>query len=230
MKENKKELLDKISKQSKKGNKFESLVLNLALQKLDSENFEMEDKAVYTADGKRLIYILGDETNVKIREGVEVIGEMAVAKKKNMKALTLPASLKKIEREAFMDCDALVSVTIPASVEEIDAYAFEDCDSLKSVYFEKMPKELNRKAFAECERLHEISVPEEGVRAIRKALHYTDGDTDFIVVGRTADGQKTEPKSSRTPEKPKVEKKEKVIKEVAKTKDIKENKKVDKRK
>jgi hypothetical protein len=200
MKENKKDILEKIAKQSKKGNKFESMVLNLALQKLDSENFQMEDKAVLTADGKRLVYILGDEAEVTIKDGVEVIGEMAIAKKKNLKTLHLPQGLKKIERDALVDCDALITVTIPASVEEIEAYAFADCDALKTVYFEKVPKELNRKAFADCDRLHEISVPEDGVKAIRKALHFTDGDTDFIVTGRPAE-VKTTPKDKKTDKK-----------------------------
>ncbi len=244
MKETKKDILEKISKQSKKGNKFESLVINLALQKLESENFKMEDKAVYTSDGKRLIYILGDDADIKVSEGTEIIGEMAVAKKKNMKTLTLPQGLKKIERDAFLDCDALVSVTIPASVEEIEAYAFADCDALKSVVFEGMPKELNRKAFAECERLHDISVPADGVKAIRKALHFTDGDTDFIVVGREEVGEpsahkaKTDSgkaqadhgKASPGDAKGKADKNESPGKEAPKPKEAKEEKKNDKKK
>lgn len=184
MKEYKKELLDKIGKLSKKGSKFESKVLNLALQKLDAGDYVFDGPAVYTADRKRLVYILGNEATVDIPEGVETIGEMAVAHKKNLSALSLPSTLKLIERDAFCDCDALTQVVIPASVERIEAYAFADCDVLKSVYFEAVPKELNRKAFADCERLHDISVPAGGVKPIRKALHMVDGDTDFIVAGR----------------------------------------------
>ena len=40
MKENKKAILDILKKKSKKDGKFENLVLNLALQKIDSDNFE----------------------------------------------------------------------------------------------------------------------------------------------------------------------------------------------
>lgn len=40
MKENKKAILEILKKKSKKDGKFESLVLNLALQKIDSDSFE----------------------------------------------------------------------------------------------------------------------------------------------------------------------------------------------
>lgn len=181
---NKKEILDKIGKLSKKGTKFESLVINRVLQRLDTEDFLIGDGTVCTSDHKRLIYVLGDDPEISVAEGVEVIGEMAAAKKKNLKSVTFPNSLKKIERDAFTDCDALESIRIPASVEEIEAYAFSDCDELKHVYFEKLPKTLHRKAFAECDKLYEISVPSEGVKAARKALQLVDGDADCLVVGR----------------------------------------------
>jgi hypothetical protein len=209
---NKKEILDKISKLSKKGKKFESLVINRVLQRLDSEDFIIGEKIVCTADHKRLIYVLGDDPEISIEEGIEIIGEMAVANKKNLKGITLPNSLKKIERDAFMDCDALKSIHIPALVEEIDAYAFSDCDELKSVYFEEIPKTLHRKAFADCDKLHEISVPSEGVKAIRKALHVVDGDVDFLVVGRedpnkpAIDGHKKDSKKENDSEPSKVNK------------------------
>ena len=53
MKENKKAILEILKKKSKKDGKFESLVLNLALQKIDSDSFEFYGDAVYTADPKK---------------------------------------------------------------------------------------------------------------------------------------------------------------------------------
>ena len=154
---NKKEILEKIEKLAKKGSKFESLMLTRALQRLDTEDFVNDDMFFYTADKKRLIYVLGDETEVDIPEGVEIIGELAVANKKNLRQVRLPNTLQKIERDAFSDCDRLKSIDFPESLEEIDAYAFGDCDGLKRVYFAKVPKHLSHKAFAECEQLHDIS-------------------------------------------------------------------------
>ena len=77
MKENKKAILDILKKKSKKDGKFENLVLNLALQKIDSDNFEFDGEAVYTADKKRLVYYMNHDASFTIPEGVEIIGEMA---------------------------------------------------------------------------------------------------------------------------------------------------------
>ena len=56
MKESKKMILRLLSKDGKKSKKFDLLVLNLALQKIDSDNFDFDGQAVYTADRKRLVY------------------------------------------------------------------------------------------------------------------------------------------------------------------------------
>lgn len=187
MKINKKKVIDKIGKLLDNNPKLESKVINLALQKIDSGDYVLERNFVFTADRKRLVYILGDDVTVKIPEGTEVIGEMAATGKKLMKVLSLPNTLHKIKKDAFSDCDSLTEVTIPASVDHVEAYAFSDCDSLKSVYFESVPKELSHKAFTDCSKLSNVSVPAEGVKVIRKALHMIDGDIDYIVVGRQED-------------------------------------------
>ena len=75
MKENKKAILEILKKKSKKDGKFENLVLNLALQKIDSDNFEFDGGAVYTADKKRLVYYMNHDASFTIPEGVEIIGE-----------------------------------------------------------------------------------------------------------------------------------------------------------
>lgn len=82
MKENKKAILEILKKKSskkegKKDDKFESLVLNLALQKIDSDDFDYDGEAVYSTDKKRLIYCMSNETSFTVPEGVTVIGEMA---------------------------------------------------------------------------------------------------------------------------------------------------------
>ncbi len=77
MKENKKAILEILKKSSKKDGKFENLVLNLALQKIDSDSFEFDGDAVYTNDKKRLVYCMSQEASFTIPEGVEIIGEMA---------------------------------------------------------------------------------------------------------------------------------------------------------
>ena len=116
MKESKKMILRLLSKDGKKSKKFDLLVLNLALQKIDTDNFDFDGQAVYTADRKRLVYCLSDKDSFAIPEGVEVIGEMAFRRKKALKNVIIPSTVKKIENDAFYDCDGLDNVYIPSSV------------------------------------------------------------------------------------------------------------------
>ena len=182
MKENKKAILEILKKNSKKDGKFENLVLNLALQKIDSDSFEYDGNAVYTNDKKRLVYCMSQETSFTIPEGVEIIGEMAFRGKKTLKNVIIANSVKEIEHDAFYDCDELDNVYVPASVKAIRAYAFAECDKLKKITFAGTPDKLSRHTFDDCDQLHDIMVPAGSSKFFRKELHFIDGDTDFLVL------------------------------------------------
>ena len=182
MKENKKAILDILKKKSKKDGKFENLVLNLALQKIDSDSFEFDGDAVYTNDKKRLVYCMSQEASFTIPEGVEIIGEMAFRGKKTLKNVIIANSVKEIEHDAFYDCDELDNVYVPAGVKVVKSYAFAECDKLKKVTFAGTPNKLSRHAFDDCDQLHDIIVPVGSSKFFRKELHFIDGDTDYLVL------------------------------------------------
>lgn len=182
MKENKKAILEILKKKSKKDGKFENLVLNLALQKIDSDNFEFDGGAVYTADKKRLVYYMNHDASFTIPEGVEIIGEMAFRGKKQLAHVIIPSTVKEIEHDAFYDCDELDNIYVPASVKAIKAYAFAECDKLKKITFAGTPDKLSRHIFDDCDLLHDIIVPAGSSKFFRKELHFINGDTDFLVL------------------------------------------------
>ena len=182
MKENKKAILDILKKKSKKDGKFENLVLNLALQKIDSDNFEFDGEAVYTADKKRLVYYMNHDASFTIPEGVEIIGEMAFRGKKALKNVIIANSVKEIEHDAFYDCDELDNVYVPAGVKVVRSYAFAECDNLKKVTFAGTPEKVGRHTFDDCDQLHDIIVPVGSSKFFRKELHFIDGDTDYLVL------------------------------------------------
>ena len=218
MKENKKAILEILKKSSKKDGKFENLVLNLALQKIDSDSFEYDGEAVYTNDKKRLVYCMSQETSFTIPEGVEVIGEMAFRGKKALKNVIIANSVKEIEHDAFYDCDELDNIYVPAGVKVVRSYAFAECDKLKKVTFAGTPEKVGRHTFDDCDQLHDIIVPVGSSKFFRKELHFIDGDTDYLVLEdpkKKAEKKDVAEKKAETPEK-KVEKKAK--KEPAKTK------------
>lgn len=64
-----------------------------------------------------------------------------------------------IEKEAFRDCDWLVSVEIPDSVQIIEEYAFCGCSSLKTVSGMKNVSTIGKKAFSECTALTGFTIP-----------------------------------------------------------------------
>ena len=218
MKENKKAILEILKKSSKKDGKFENLVLNLALQKIDSDSFEYDGEAVYTNDKKRLVYCMNQETSFTIPEGVEIIGEMAFRGKKVLKNVIIANSVKEIEHDAFYDCDELDNIYVPAGVKVVRSYAFAECDKLKKVTFAGTPEKVSRHTFDDCDQLHDIIVPAGSSKFFRKELHFIDGDTDYLVLEdpkKKAEKKEVAEKKAETPEK-KVEKKAK--KEPAKTK------------
>ncbi len=182
MKENKKAILEILKKNSKKDGKFENLVLNLALQKIDSDSFEYDGNAVYTNDKKRLVYCMSQETSFTIPEGVEIIGEMAFRGKKALKNVIIANSVKEIEHDAFYDCDELDNVYVPAGVKVVRSYAFAECDNLKKVTFAGTPEKVGRHTFDDCDQLHDIIVPVGSSKFFRKELHFIEGDTDHLVL------------------------------------------------
>ena len=182
MKENKKAILEILKKSSKKDSKFENLVLNLALQKIDSDSFEYDGDAVYTNDKKRLVYCMSQEPSFTIPEGVEIIGEMAFRGKKALKNVIIANSVKEIEHDAFYDCDELDNVYVPAGVKVVKSYAFAECDKLKKVTFAGTPEKVGRHTFDDCDQLHDIIVPAGSSKFFRKELHFIDGDTDYLVL------------------------------------------------
>ncbi len=183
MKESKKNILKVLSGDGKKKNgKFDRMVLLLALQKIDSDQFEYDDEAVYTADRRCLVYCLSQKDSVTVPEGVEVIGEMAFRRKKNLKNVILPTGLQKISRDAFFDCDRLDAVYVPATVSEVGGYAFAECEALKTVTFADKPKHLSRHAFEDSDSLSRVVVPAGMMEAFQKALHYDGVEDEYLIV------------------------------------------------
>ena len=220
MKENKKAILEILKKSSKKDGKFENLVLNLALQKIDSDSFEFDGDAVYTNDKKRLVYCMSQEASFAIPEGVEIIGEMAFRGKKTLKNVIIANSVKEIEHDAFYDCDELDNVYVPASVKIVRSYAFAECDKLKKVTFAGTPEKVGRHTFDDCNQLHDIIVPAGSSKFFRKELHFINGDTDYLVLEKAEKKVEIPEKKAETSEKKdkKADSENKAKKEPAKVK------------
>ena len=159
------------------------------MQKVNSDKFEFDGKAVYTADMDTLIYYLLNEEEFTIPDGVKTIGRMAFTQHDQLKKVSIPASVTKIERDSFSECSNLESITIPASVKGVYGFSFAECDKLKEVVFKGLPEHLGRRTFIGCENLRILNVPIGTAEKFKKELHIVD-DPDLLVIEREPETKK----------------------------------------
>ena len=77
----------------------------------------------------------------------------------SLTSVTIPNSVKTIERFAFYNCKSLTSVTIPNSVTTIDNGTFSVCTSLTSVTIPNSVKTIGQEAFSYCRSLTSVTIP-----------------------------------------------------------------------
>lgn len=87
------------------------------------------------------------------------IGKYAFPFNKTMSSITIPATVTKIESDAFFCCKGLQNIYIPDSVELIAAMAFEECSGLKTIRLPNSLKLIGAMAFSGCSALTTISIP-----------------------------------------------------------------------
>lgn len=78
----------------------------------------------------------------------------------NIKKISLPKSLSKINSMDFCRCTSLETITIPANVTEIGSYAFQDNKSLTTISFEGNVTMIGSHCFDGCEQLSNIVLPD----------------------------------------------------------------------
>lgn len=94
-------------------------------------------------------------------EGYPVVGvaEKAFARSTHIKSVTLPASVRFIEAQAFAWCRELTYVKL-TSTHEIGTRAFMGCDKLSWVDLGNALEEIGEKAFAYCPALSNVDLPD----------------------------------------------------------------------
>jgi hypothetical protein len=88
---------------------------------------------------------------------VTVIGIGAFAKNQNIRSVTIPSGVVRIDREAFANCANLASVTIPVSVTTIESAAFANT-GLTGVTIPAAVSSIENQAFADCYNLTSVTL------------------------------------------------------------------------
>ena len=77
--------------------------------------------------------------HIYMNEGIETIKDFFLSLpnniKNNIKSITFPDSLKRIENEAFKNLENIDNLIFPSNLEHIGENAFQNCYSLKTIIY-----------------------------------------------------------------------------------------------
>ena len=131
------------------------------LFKLPSILKEYDGEITYSQDGKTLLKVAENCRRVKIKKGVEVVGEGAFDSTR-VRHIYLPNTIRIFEPNALLRAHYLESINLPVSLVKIDAYAFHFCGSfdkgLKKLILPKHLHTLGEGAFYGCNNMEQLTI------------------------------------------------------------------------
>lgn len=96
-------------------------------------------------------------------------------------SLTIPETIRSIERAAFAYCDGMKEIHIPDSVEEIGERAFAFCNSALSLYIGKKVAKVGADAFEDCYYLQKIEVGDGNpIYSVRDGILYNKDQSELL--------------------------------------------------
>ncbi len=96
---------------------------------------------------------------VQLPSTLKTIGLSAFNGCAALQSISLPDSVTVIGQEAFRGCP-FTAVTLPASLEKLDVFAFMDCASLADVVFNGQLQRIERGVFTNCTALLDADLPD----------------------------------------------------------------------
>ena len=100
------------------------------------------------------------------------IGRYAFKNCVDLKEITIPDGVKKLDSESFRDCISLSSINIPRDVEELGEYTFSGCIGLSKVIISaKHIMFVDETSFSGCSNVEEIIYAEGCIYAPRTYLY-----------------------------------------------------------
>lgn len=126
-----------------KGLNFSPVTEGSFLVLVEGQHYEGEELVIPSAspDGKIVVEV----------------GSFGFWRLTNLKKVSFPATIEKINAEAFEGCTALTEIVFPNSLERIGLSAFEGCTSLSSVTIPSSVCIIGSDAFKDCSALTEIT-------------------------------------------------------------------------
>ena len=142
--------------------------------------------------GEMCFFRNGSLKKIELGNGLTSIGEAAFSVS-NLKKVSLPAGITRIEADTFYGCKQLESINLEhvksigrrafyicsnlsgihlsTDLQQLEYAAFRGCSSIDKVNIGSKLSELSEQVFAECSSLKEIYIP-DNITAIQKAAFY----------------------------------------------------------
>ena len=136
------------------------------LTKIEPEKSTV-DGIVYEIDDDEAIVVgyEGDSKAVVIPEKLEDVPVTLIQedsfKEKNITEVTIPASVRKVGKQAFRNCTSLTKVTFAkgSELKTISTRAFAGCTKLSSISLPSTVTKIRKSSFRKCSSLTEIKIP-----------------------------------------------------------------------
>lgn len=99
---------------------------------------------------------------IVIKEGITGLGDSCFARYyENVETIELPATLRTINKWAFLGCVSLRKIKLPSGISEIPEGCFEECSDLRQVVIPDTVTKIEKDAFRDCGKLKELVLPKQ---------------------------------------------------------------------
>ena len=98
-------------------------------------------------------------TKLEIADGTKTISASVFSGKSNLVGISLPASVKTIEDNAFENCRNLSGVNLSQGLDRIGSSAFSGCSALRDITIPDSVTEIGSRAFYNCSKITSTKIP-----------------------------------------------------------------------
>jgi len=123
-------------------------------------------------------------TEIKIPEGVTIIGYLAFTECSSLTSVTIPNSVTSIGKDAFSYCPRLTSVTFGNRLTSIGDNAFQGCSDLTSITIPDSVTSIGDMAFSHCSNLTSVTIG-NGVTSIGRFAFTSCSRLTSITIGNS---------------------------------------------
>ena len=137
----------------------------------NNPEYSSENGVLFNREKKTLLYYppkRGGES-YDVPNGTETISDHAFTSSDVVK-VTIPPSVKKVEKSAFSFCSNLEEVNIPEGVGVLPNRVFAECERLRKIEIPASVRVVSESAFMGCKSLGAVEIPEGVTRIASKAF------------------------------------------------------------